>query len=252
MKKLVACIVLLLSLTILAAPTETIKKILAISAEKVLSGPVVEKIIDCVVENNDFNSSLRFDSVYHDIRAEFLYQEDVSPLVNESSGGPDWYWAGRALFVSKVKGYLHDGTNLVDFYKNHYRHTFKQKLEDLDLGKKMQIREKIQKAIALFSTLKVPLIKNKFITFQKAEEAHTSQADLRLLGRNINEQELAGEIEKGALDTREAKMAAESAFISMFDDSDFAKFAGRRAVEGGDALLDKYIELLALMAEDAQ
>lgn len=253
MKRIVACTVLLTSCFAIAASpmADVIKKIVSLQAEKLLVGAIAEEIVTTAVENSGTRGKVTFDYAYYDARSTILYQKDVGPLLHNQPD-QDWYWSGRALIVTKLKQYLHQSSTLVDTYKGHYSEIFRKKIAEADPEDKVRIQEKISHSIPIFAALKTSSVKEKFIAFQKAEQEGVRQSDLKLLGRNLTEQEVAAAIEAGELDTDKTKEAAELAFVGMFEDQDLAKFAGRRAVEGGDTLIDQYIAVLELMAQDAK
>lgn len=242
---LVACI------SIAATPvTDLVAKVMAIQAERMLAGPVVDTLMSEVFKTADIYDKIEFDSAYYAARDVTFSQEEVAKTMNVP-GDQQWYYSARAIIVTKLKCHLHKDGNLRKAYDETFRNSFLTKVSGLSEEKKIVLRNKIKSAYATFTMLKTPAARDAFVALQKAEEEGFGyNHDLRLLSRNLPEQTLAAEIETGALTKREKMEAMDSAFCLMFEDGNLAKFAGRRAVEGGDALLDQYMQILQTMLVD--
>lgn len=254
MKKLITCIVLFITAAFAADSrliSDLIKKTITIPAEKILVDEVVNEVIDVVITdyNNDYEKP-KFDSTFYYMRAATFSQEPLSEVMNNTSEG---YWTVRALVITKLKGYLHKGTTLSDTYKNSFRDVVRAKLSTLKPEVKAKIKAKLISAYGLFAMMKTKSIKEAFITFRNAEQKCTSQpSHLLILGKNLSEKELVAQIEAGALNEDQTVDDAEGSFTRLFDDPHLAKFAGRRAVEGGDDLIDKYLAVIEMMIEDVK
>lgn len=254
MKKLIACIVLLTALVAVAEVsniTTLIDKVIAIPAEKFLVGKVVEAVVTAGLEEATEEKS-DFQSFYYDARSACFEVPEASEVMWGQRDN-DWYWSARALIITKLKKHLHTGTALCETYKASYSETFRAKVSGMTQVEKDALKAKLTATYGTFTMMKSEPIKLAFTTFQKAEQQvyRMDSGDL-LLSKNLTEEEVGEQIKAGEMNKRQTAEDAEQAFVLMFTDPHLAKFAGRRYLEGGDALIDQYLALITAMSTDAK
>lgn len=255
MKKILICALILVSVTFAAAPSTIsalVADIMAIPAEQLIAEEVVAKILGEGVDDALKYNDVDFDIGYYNVRSITYSQKSLEQF----SGYDPFnnYVAMRTVVVAKVKEYLHTGDNLKAMYLKH-RPAIQAKFKVLPPAAKIRAQAKIASAYGTFAAFKNGDVQKRFIAFQEAERSRHSNrfADLSLLGSNTSAEGVAQAVASGELERGDKAEEAEKAFLAQFKDPDLAKFAGRRVVEGGEhnALLEKYLEVITLMLEDA-
>lgn len=254
MKKLIACIALLTAL-VTAAETETltalINKVIAIPAEKLLVGKMVDAVVSAGIEKST-EERPSFQSFYYDTRAACFELPEASEVMWTKQNN-DWYWSARALIITKLKKHLHTGTTLCETYKNNYSEAFRTKVSTMTRVEREALKVKLASAYGTFAMMKSAPIQTAFTAFQKAEQqVYRMDSGDVLLSKNLTEEEVGAQISAGEMSKRQVAEDAEQAFILMFTDPHLAKFAGRRYLEGGDQLIDQYLALITTISADAK
>ena len=262
MKKIIACIVLLVTCIVTAAENSTIaqllKKAIEIPAERLVTGEVVEEVVAAGFNAaGDGKYAPYFGDFFHNVRHAVYYRSDVHRIlfdeIQNQNMNRDWYSDVRAIFVSKLKKWLHTGTNLCDTYESSYRATFQRKISTLSPRQKVIIAYRLASIQKVFAMMKTAKVQNAFITYHNMtlEGSPERMSNFEALAKNMNEQQIANLILSDTSDVwiKEAT-AAREAFDSMFEDKRLAEFAGRRYIEGGDQLISKYMLLIEMMIED--
>lgn len=256
MKKIVSVFIVSICITAITfaaseiSLAELVKSIMAVPAEKIIAPEVMDNILDDGVDQVQNYREVSFRQVYYYTRSAVYSQVAFNKY---NSYEPfDAYVAMRTLVVTKIKQYLHSGDHLVETYKSN-RENVRTRLAKLNPEQKLRVQTKLVKAFGTFTLLKNPEVLSRFVAFQKAEKERHIFADLRLLSQNLTTEEVAGLVASGELNKTNTLEAAKDAFISRFNNSDeeLAMFAGRRAVEGGSALIDQYLVVIQMMIEDA-
>jgi hypothetical protein len=193
---------------------------------------------------NDLLSSA---SVYRKARKltfEATFDEDANAIGGFVSNtdkyryGGYWqvYHVAREVVIERIKEHLHKGDNLKTFYKGRRLivlgdfSTMKEQEQDL-------LYRKVKEVLTIFKEMKNEKNQQRFVAWI----SHSSRKD-NLVGKLP--EELANIMVERI--TMERKMT----FLRRFSDHNVAAFAGRRWAEGGDELLDKYIEVLEMVASD--
>lgn len=224
---------------------DVIGKIMALP---IVGSIITEKSVDAAADDvisviKDYGEP-DFRMAYYNARSATFGQESLN-MMHQA------YDSARAVIVARVKEYLHGEKNLLTLYSAH-RDSFRLKLSSLTPEEKKRAKLCIATARATFLEFKQPESVKKFVELRQTESdyyrKHLYLAE-DLLEKNVPAAELAQALSNDTLDSKVLEETRKS-FSSMFLDTGMAKFVGRRAIEGGDALLDKYLEVLALMAQD--
>ncbi len=253
MKKIIVIIALLVTATFAATSitvSDLVKQIMAIPAEQFIAEEVVNKIINEGVDSALNYKDVDFERVYYDARSATYSQKSLEQF----SGYEPFnnYLAMRTVVVSKMKEYLHSGDSLLVTYKA-YRLDVRAKFKSLPEEAKVRVQAKVASALGTFSSLKNPVYLESFKAFQTAEQTQDKRfPDIRLLGMNLPAEKVAVMVAEGELEKINNVEEMKKAFTSQFGDADLAMFAGRRAAEGGNELLDKYLAVILLMLEDVK
>lgn len=258
MKKFIACIVLLITATFAAENSsniaELLKKVIAIPAEKLVTGKVAEEVIKVGFDQfGDGKYSPHFGNFFHYTRDAVYSQPEAYSLMSSKDYGYQYY-SVRTLFVSKLKKWLHTGTNLCDTYKSSYRAAFQRKISTLSPEQKVIIAGRLVSIQKVFAMMKTTKVQDAFITYHNITLTSSPErmSNSEALANNMNEQQIAALILSDTSETwAKEVIAVREAFDSMFEDKRLAEFAGRRYIEGGDQLIGKYVLLIEMMIEDA-
>ena len=255
MKTLIACIALLTAFAA-AAETDTfaslIKKALAIPAQKMLVGKVVDEVIETGIEQfGEGEYAPSFHNFFHKTRYAIYSQPGVGEMMR---GRDDSYYGLRTIFVSKMKKWLHTSANLCDTYKENYSGTFRKKIESFSQAKKDLLTYRLKTIRGVFEKLKTPAVQEAFKQLYKTEQGFPNRmSNSEALAENLSEEKIAELIQSDTTEEWRTKaIAAEKAFNDMFEDANLAKFAGRRYLEGGSTLIDQYLALIDLMIADVK
>lgn len=251
MKKILTTILILsLSVIAFAEPIKNtfIQKFISMDAKSVLSD---EETINPVLQSGfrhfrDYREDTIFRWIYTSARRT-LFQ-----LIGLNDLGDGDYNVVRTIILSKMKEYLHADNNIKDIF-DVYRPFIKAQIKKLSQEEKAEARVKIQDAIDTFKLLKTRSIKKKFKDFVNAGEFNRGDyGGETLLSKNLSSAETIEALlsDDNTVGVDISGKSPESMFTKIFEDHHLAKFAGRRMMEGGDELLDKYIVILLLLLED--
>ncbi len=249
MKKYIAIALLgILTTFVVANPAslnEAVNRLVGLGIEQILTQELGDKLMDEAVKQAGNYDDISFHRIYYDARDETY----TRAFAGNGGQSFDEYVALRTIVVSKLKEHLHSGDTLMRTYLAE-RERFAKKVKDADAQTYRKIRRKITDGIACLTAFKNPEIKERYDALESAERTRNRFPDLALLQENLSAKETAEKILAGGLRTKEDD-SAEEKFFAQFNDPDLAKFAGRRSAEGGDELVEKYLQVLKLMIEDA-
>ncbi len=230
--------------------SDIIAKIAAMPVGQLLTDEAAEAIADKTIKMIESYPEPDFNMSYYDARSTTYGQKSLDSVL----AGNEAYDFGKTVVVACIKEHLHKNNNLVTFYSAQ-RDKIRLKLNAMSPDARKKAKAWIATARAAFLDLKQPETLKKFEEAKMAESNYLMRGRpdhflSDVLGKNLQLTEVAKTLSEHTLLSSEELEEKQKSFESLFIDKNLAKFAGRRAVEGGTALLDKYLELLALIAAD--
>lgn len=199
----------------------------------------VNNLLDKALKSLDYEE-VEFRVAYFWVRDEIFgghWNEKFYPII-------------RSFAISTAKNYLHQGDNLKGFYEMCRGKTMAA-LALVDREHLIRLKLKILSAQMTLSKFRNPKFVEDFRSFSQDLDKATTSLDI--LAKNLSDHELLQILsnESVIIDDFGNEDHVVYSFQSLPDQS-LVGFAGRRALEGGTELIDKYIEVLNLLAEDIQ
>lgn len=226
-----------------------VDQIVALSVDQILPESMILAAINEVeADLTRYESqNIDWDSAYHSVR-QTVYENKAIPGNSSDEGNLvedepfSIYRVMRTMVVARLKEYLHTKDNLQAFYTKH-RPAIKARLAIMKPQSRAVFRAKLASAVMIFKVMRdQPTVVAAF----KANPKDTANGweDLILLGENTTAAKAAERIKAGELN------APSSNPSQAYADPKLARFAARRAIEGGAALVDKYLNVLTMLQND--
>ncbi len=164
----------------------------------------------------------------------------------------DNYYALRTVVVASLKHQLHSGTTLVDVYKSCSK-DFEKSLRQEKYEFRQALLNSIDESIRVLGDVKKPEFRKELqdlaLSESRASYGFNNDKVEEMLSRNAKAEDIVRQIQLQQKEDASLKTVTPA---EKTRDRDFEKFALRRYEEGGEKLVNKYIELARLVRVDVK
>jgi hypothetical protein len=214
---------------------DIVTELATIKAADILAEQIIDKVILAAISEIKDSTDAKFRWGYRSARGVIL--DDIHYDKH--------YEHVRALVVTKVKNHLHQDGSLAKCYQDH-------RLKAIETFKGLKPEEKSRLALKLlaaqqtFTKIKDPASTKLFTELDNVRKKYNNE----LMRKNLSDEEMAEAILDGELVTYRDFDEYRSGALSIFEDQDLAEFAWRRWCEGGETLVNQYLEVINMVSED--
>jgi len=246
--------------TLLAALTFTLageirdvvfSRLLRLTAQEVISPKF---IAEAFKSGPDYGSDkVSFHNGYHQARSttyDLTFWGEGHSDVDHSTY--DSYYSLRTVMVASMKRQLHSGTTLVDIYKSR-RQDFIKFLGEEKPRFRQALLNSVDEAIKVFGDVKKPEFRKELqdLALSESRTSYGFNNDKveEMLAKHVKAEDIVRQIQRQQKEDFGLKSVVPA---EKTRDRDLEKFALRRYYEGGEKLVNKYIELTRLVREDVK
>jgi hypothetical protein len=256
-KKIAICLATLAAFTFTFGgeiKDELYTQLLRLTARELVTPQFIAKALESR-KHNFGGCDVRFSDAYYQARETTYYSTPWGKEYFEKSSRESYevYSTLKVVLVASLKKQLHDGTTLIDTYSA-CRESFKNSLA----GETPELRESLLKsvtgAIETFEKVKSAKYRDELQALATQEVIRLYGFDQskieEMLAKNVDAEAIIEQVKLQQKLEAEAQSLNKMTEVESTRDRDLEKFALRRFNEGGVRLIDKYLAVTRLAAED--
>ena len=230
------------------------KQLLILTAKQVITPNFINEALKSRKFNFGGGGPVNFHDAYYQSRStcySTIMSKDNPDLYEAGSTTNDNYYALRTVVVAQMKEQLHSSTVLMDTYKS-CRKDWMVALPDEGVEFQQSLLDSVERAIKVFEKIKNPEFRKELKALEIQEHIELYGFDETKIAEMLSKHANATEIVKQIRSQQALKGKTKKVEVSVDKtrDRDLEKFALRRLSEGGEALVNKYLEVARLAADD--